>query len=1201
MAARTLKRAAGPVAFLTLIAGLIALCLVFPGQAHAQALGTIEGNVTAVDTGLPMSGVIVKAYDTFGAEQGTTATEADGDYSIMLIAGTYRLYFLPQDSYHAPIYYQDANDFITASGIALSEGATVVGVDQACPVGGQIEGTVLDETTQDPLDPAKSHVEVYKSYTYNHSEEVTMVSDDVPLDPVTGAYTVTGLAECPYYVVVASDDGYHAAQWWYENVASRTAALKIPVLLDEVVSGVDVDVPAGGMISGMATDTSGAPVPDTGLNAYMYDAAKQTWTVTGSGSADENGLYSMGPVPAGTYKLQCMPPANQEFVECWYNTSHEVRRANLSQGDTFTVVALQTSDIDGVLWRTGTVSGVVLTDDAHRGPIENVMVKPYIKNGDRWDEVSSKIVPTQGMFYVDPISKMVQYDPANWGHFTIEFLAPGTYKFEFAPVRPMWKGQWFSNATTITNATQVVLEESTVRNDVNALLDWNDSALKPYASNSSEFSDYGKILAELSLPYNEISNDCSSSFDILNPCLLAKYDKIFLNCSSTFRMTYEQKLGETGIWNQMDPNNTPLAQWVRGGKQLFLSDITGNVMSGAFQDPILFSDRSEQIITQNITASVTDAGLRGVLGSSTAAVKFDKDGTEVISALAGGAIVEMRGNLKTDVGTTVSSSPICVSIPYGNGLIEYQNFHIDKQATQFRKDLLTYLMGGGSIGPRINSLSAVTGSIGSEITINGANFGSTRGSSTVKFNTATATSYASWSASQIKVKVPAGATTGQVKVITEQGTSNGVTFTVVNGGSPTTWYLAEGTSDWGFETYVTIENPNTKACTANITYFTPNGQVKRNPITLPPTSQVTINPANDLGPPTDFSTKVVCPEGYPIAVDRRMTWTGQGALSQEGHASIGVTYSSKSWYLAEGSSNWGFECYLLVQNPNNVSTDLSVTYMIEGSGPVTKTRSVPANSRTSWNMAEDIGQKDASIKITSTQNVIAERSMYRNNRREGHESIGTAGPSSTYYLAEGTTGYGFTTYVLVQNPNSVASNVTVTYMTAKGAKAQPVFSLPANSRKTIKVNDVSGMVNQDFSTKVQGSQPIIAERAMYWSTASGEACHDSVGMDAPHLAFYLPDGQTINGYETWTCVQNPNSSVANITIKYLPENGVGGPRTMTDTIPANSRKTYDMFQLVNGKASIYVGCTNGKKIMVERSMYWSARGAGTNTIGGYSD
>jgi LEA14-like dessication related protein len=231
--------------------------------------------------------------------------------------------------------------------------------------------------------------------------------------------------------------------------------------------------------------------------------------------------------------------------------------------------------------------------------------------------------------------------------------------------------------------------------------------------------------------------------------------------------------------------------------------------------------------------------------------------------------------------------------------------------------------------------------------------------------------------------------------------------------------------------------------------------------------------------------------------------------------------------------------------------------------------------------------------------------MYRNNRREGHDSIGTTTPATNYYLAEGTTAYGFTTYVLIQNPNSSPASVTLTYMTPSGAKPQGAITLPANSRKTIKVNDVAGMGNTDFSTKVTGSKPIIAERSMYWGagTALGEACHDSIGMDSPHTTFYLPDGQSSEGRETYTLVQNPNTSPVTVQISYLTPTGTGDV-LKTETIPANSRKTFDMASHsgINGRASIMVKSkTSGKKIMVERSMYWNARGAGTDTIGGYGD
>jgi hypothetical protein len=126
---------------------------------------------------------------------------------------------------------------------------------------------------------------------------------------------------------------------------------------------------------------------------------------------------------------------------------------------------------------------------------------------------------------------------------------------------------------------------------------------------------------------------------------------------------------------------------------------------------------------------------------------------------------------------------------------------------------------------------------------------------------------------------------------------------------------------------------------------------------------------------------------------------------------------------------------------------------------------------------------------------------------------------------------------------------------------------------------------------------------MYWDNGTGEACHDSIGMSSPHTTFYLPDGETSNGRETWTLVQNPNSSAVTVHVDYLTPSGLGNI-SKTETIPANSRKTFNMVQHsgINGRASIMVTCTtSGKKVMVERALYWQSRGAGTDTIGGYSD
>jgi hypothetical protein len=507
--------------------------------------------------------------------------------------------------------------------------------------------------------------------------------------------------------------------------------------------------------------------------------------------------------------------------------------------------------------------------------------------------------------------------------------------------------------------------------------------------------------------------------------------------------------------------------------------------------------------------------------------------------------------------------------------------------------------------PVVTGVSPSTGKPGDTVTITGTAFGGSQGTSTLIIGNVPATP-TSWTDTKITATVPPGASTGAVVVNTPQGESNPKAFTVVN----PVWYLAEGTTAWGFGTYITIENPNAQAVSAKITYMIPAaagtaGKAKlgaTRTITLPAQSQTTVNPAQDLSGPTDFSTKVECLNGKTIAVDRTMTWTGPGAPSPEGHCSIGATGPTTAWYLPDGSSNWGFETWTMVQNPGNTAAKVTLTYMIDGVGPRAVNKTVAANSRATFGMAADVGAVDASVKVASDQPVIAEGSMYRNNRREGTCSIGATGPATDYFLSEGTTAYGFTSYVLVQNPNSSSVDVTLTYMTPQGPKKQPAFAMTAGSRETIRVNDV--LPGTDFSTQVAGNKPIIAARSMLWGagTPLGEAAHSTVGLSSPHMAFYLPDGQTSGGYQTYTCVQNPNPGAVTVKVTYMTPTGTGNV-TFNDEIAANSRKTYTMAdKLASGRAAVMVQSLDGARpIMVERPMYWNSRGAGTDTIGGFTD
>lgn len=430
-----------------------------------------------------------------------------------------------------------------------------------------------------------------------------------------------------------------------------------------------------------------------------------------------------------------------------------------------------------------------------------------------------------------------------------------------------------------------------------------------------------------------------------------------------------------------------------------------------------------------------------------------------------------------------------------------------------------------------------------------------------------------------------------------------------------TWYLAEGSTAWGFGSGINIQNPNDQDLNANVTYMLKDGTTKQLGVGLPKMSKTSVSPMDTIGA-ADFSTKVECVQGKTIAVDRTMGWqSGQGNASGSTN-SIGVTGPSTAWYLPEGSSNWGFETWLLIQNPNDVAASCDVTYMIEGVGPKTVNHTVAAHSRATYNMTSEIGAADASIEVNSNVGVIPERSMYtpwpagsgNTGRREGHESIGALKPASDFFLAEGTTAWGFTTYVLIQNPNPTPTNVTLTYMTNSGPIADAPFTMAANSRKTVRVNDKhAGM---DLSTRVHADKPIVAERSMFWTTpdVAGQATHDSIGTSEAHMTWYLPDGSVgpdDGGYETFTLLQNPNSMPVQVRVSYLNEGGKDNV-VFTDTVAANSRKTFNMgdkYPGTNGaSASTMVeSLTPGKKVIVEHSMYNNGRWGGSNSIGGYSD
>lgn len=300
------------------------------------------------------------------------------------------------------------------------------------------------------------------------------------------------------------------------------------------------------------------------------------------------------------------------------------------------------------------------------------------------------------------------------------------------------------------------------------------------------------------------------------------------------------------------------------------------------------------------------------------------------------------------------------------------------------------------------------------------------------------------------------------------------------------WYLAEGCTAGGFETWVLLQNPGEEAATVNLTYMTKTEKVDGSAITMPPKSRKTMDISTD-GVADNWDVSTMVTSDKPVIAERAVYWKDK----KGGHCDVGVTATSSEWYLAEGATDGPFETWVLVQNPNPDPVTVNLTFMT-GSGPVAPPDlqgfDLPANSRHSFPVDDYVTDYDVSTKVTSEGGgVVAERAMYWDDKNGGHDAHGLECAKFRSFLAEGATAGEFETWVLFQNPGDTEAQVFITYQTGEGAIERELLRLPAGTRRSINVGSEIGET-YDVSTLVRSSVPIVAERAVYWNDKREGTC-----------------------------------------------------------------------------------------------------------------
>lgn len=273
----------------TLLGGVAVWLLLAVLAPAFAAAGSISGTVTAAGGG-SIEGIEVCARpEPYEFETECVATDVAGSYGLVdLPAADYRIRLSADEGnlryiseyYDDTIYSYEADLFELEAG----EDATV---DAELAEGGSISGTVVDETTAEPIEglwPCASAEWIVRCGPTN----------------ADGEYIINGLPTGTYKVEFWGANAVNYLTEWYDDSPTIGTSTAVEVTAPATTPGKDAELAPGAQILGRVTE-SGTGAPLEGELVCAEEPGFDGYEQAGCDLTDESGEYTIRGLPAGTY------------------------------------------------------------------------------------------------------------------------------------------------------------------------------------------------------------------------------------------------------------------------------------------------------------------------------------------------------------------------------------------------------------------------------------------------------------------------------------------------------------------------------------------------------------------------------------------------------------------------------------------------------------------------------------------------------------------------------------------------------------------------------------------------------------------------------------------------------------------------------------------------------------------------------------
>ena len=295
---------------------------------------------------------------------------------------------------------------------------------------------------------------------------------------------------------------------------------------------------------------------------------------------------------------------------------------------------------------------------------------------------------------------------------------------------------------------------------------------------------------------------------------------------------------------------------------------------------------------------------------------------------------------------------------------------------------------------------------------------------------------------------------------------------------------------------------------------------------------------------------------------------------------------SSQFYFAAGEDSATVHASLTLLNSDRRPAQVHLTFY--GRTGVTTARSVTVGAtreRTLSVAGLHVGLGSFGLAVRSDRAIAATLSLSRVGR-DGDILLGSPDLATHWYLAEGYTSLTFHESVAILNPAGAVARVTLHLLPVGGRHARAVVLRVAPHSETIA--DVNRLLpRQALSVSTDSDRPVVVARTLTFSSdraGTGFGLTLRTGSTTPATTWLFAEGNTLDRFQTFLTVLNPNRAPARVTAQFYGDSGRAlGRRALI--VAAQSRGTLKLntFLKARGIASVVL---SDRPVLVERAEYF---------------